>query len=164
MTDKVRVVVTGISWMGSGIGSIESAIDSLFSNAKQDVLISAYSIGNGTDLVFDWIKSVLNRGILVRMIVNQLEGQPAVVVNQLVQLTRTYPHFDLYEFIPNEESDLHAKVIVVDHKQALVGSSNLSRNGIIANHEMALLVEGPVASQVASALDKLCGSQFVRRV
>jgi cardiolipin synthase len=61
----------------------------------------------------------------------------------------------LYGFSDEQEYDLHAKVIVADRKMALVGSSNLSRRGLLNNHELALFVEGKTVEQIASAIDKL---------
>ncbi len=51
--------------------------------------------------------------------------------------------------------DLHAKVIVVDHNAALVGSANMTWKGLVGNHELAVLVSGEVASRVGMLLDKL---------
>jgi phosphatidylserine/phosphatidylglycerophosphate/cardiolipin synthase-like enzyme len=162
--DKVSLVVTGIGWMGGGIGSIETAMDSLFKESKAEICLTVYSISNGTDLIFDWIINCLNRGVVVKMVINKLSGQPREVGNRLIQFAKMYPHFQLYEFTPNTESDLHAKVIVVDRKRALVGSSNLSRNGLIANHEMALLVEGDTAFEVSKAFDRLINSKSTHRI
>jgi len=41
---RVRVIVSGPAWMGSGIGSIESALDSLLRHADEEVLMVVYSI------------------------------------------------------------------------------------------------------------------------
>ena len=49
-----------------------------------------------------------------------------------------------------------APSLVVAHRHmALVGSSNLSRRGLLNNHELAVLVEGLAAVDVARALDLL---------
>jgi len=50
---------------------------------------------------------------------------------------------------------LHAKLIVVDRSIALVGSSNLSWKGLILNHELAVLIEGPTAAKVGNLIDVL---------
>ncbi|MEJ5347018.1 MAG: phospholipase D family protein, partial [Chloroflexus sp.] len=75
-----------------------------------------------------------------------------------VELQKKYRHFQLYPFNPgNERGDLHAKVLVVDRKRALVGSSNLSYNGLILNHEMAVLIDGQEAATIGVAIDRLTG-------
>ena len=161
--ETVRVVVTGTEWMGSGIGSIESAIDELFRNAADEIMLSVYTIGTGTDLVFRWIEGALARGVQVRLIINSLHKQPADVIARLHEIAAKYPHFHLYDFRGDSESALHAKTAVADRRVALVGSSNMSRRGLLANHELALYLQGPTAAIVAQALDALIGGSSVER-
>jgi cardiolipin synthase len=153
--NNIKVVVTGTEWMGSGVGSIETVMSELFKKAKNEIFISVYSIGTSSDLVFEWIEKALSRGVKIKMIINRLNEQPGQIKEQLKTLLLTFPHFELFEFNSSDGVDLHAKVIVVDHNKALVGSSNLSRRGLISNFEMGLLVEGPAANTVANTLNKL---------
>lgn len=153
--NKVNVVVTGTEWMGGGVGSIETVIADLFKTAKSELCISAYAIGNSSDLIFEWLENALQRGIKVKMLINRLDEQPIEVRGRLRNFLIIYPHFTLYEFKSAEGIDLHAKIIAVDRRKALVGSSNLSRRGLISNFEMGLLVEGSVAGTITNTLDKL---------
>ena len=156
-----KVVVTGLAWVGSGFGAIESAIEKLFREAKQEITITAYSIGSSTDLLFEWLEAVLSRGVRINIIVNRLEAQPASVVSHLYNLLKCFPHFFLYQFMSDNEADLHAKVVIVDRKIALVGSSNISRRGLLYNHELSVLVENPSAENLARAVDILIASRYV---
>ena len=153
--NKVNVVVTGTEWMGSGVGSIETVIADLFKTVISELHISAYAISNSSDLFFEWLEKALQRGIKVKILINRLDEQPFEVRGRLKNLLIKYPHFFLYEFKSTENVDLHAKVIAIDHKKALVGSSNLSKRGLITNFEMGLLVEGPVANTITNTLEKL---------
>ena len=159
-----RVVVTGTSWMGAGIGSIESAIDDLFRNATDEVILSVYTIGSGSDRVFRWLEGALNRGVQVSLVINALGDQPADVVNRLLGMNERYEHFHLYDFLGEAGSSLHAKAIVADHRMALIGSSNMSRRGLLANHELALLINGEPAAAAGRAMDALMASPLANRV
>jgi len=161
---KSSVVVTGLAWMGSGVGSIESALERLFTSAKQDLSLTVYALGTDPERITTWLESALVRGVAVRMILNRSEEQPAAAISGLKRLAASYPHFSLFRFSGPENSELHAKVIVADRRLALVGSSNLSWHGMVANHELALLVEGENAAAVASALDRLFHSACCERV
>jgi phosphatidylserine/phosphatidylglycerophosphate/cardiolipin synthase-like enzyme len=161
---KVNVVVTGVGWVGSGIGSIESALERLFREARQEVTITAYSISSGADIVLQWIEEALARGIQVRFIINRLDFQPTDVVAFLRRLAAHYAHFQLYNFTSASDVDLHAKTIVVDRKLALVGSSNLSRRGLLANYELAVLVDGIAAGEIAQTLDLLLNTSDIIRL
>ena len=154
---KIQVVVSGLGWMGSGIGSIESAIEELLEEARDEILLTAYAIGK-TDRIFKLLEVALLRGVRVRMIVNRLPEQHESIQHILNELQKKYRHFQLYPFNPgNERGDLHAKVLVVDRKRALVGSSSLSYNGLILNHEMAVLIDGQEAATIGVAIDRLTG-------
>ncbi|MCZ7570687.1 MAG: phospholipase D family protein [Ardenticatenaceae bacterium] len=161
---RVSVAVTGIAWMGSGTGSIESALERLFREAEQEIGLTAYTVSSGADLLFDWLEAALARGVQVRLVVNRLDSQPADVATRLKRLATTYSHFHLYDFRCESEADLHAKAIIADRRLALVGSSNLSRRGLLANHELAVLIEGPAAADVARAMDRLFASRYVMSI
>jgi len=160
---RASVVVTGTAWMGGGIGSIESALERLFREAEEEIGLTAYIISSA-DLLFDWLEAALARGIQVRLVINRLNTQPSDVVVRLRRLASTYPHFYLYDFVPESEADLHAKAVVIDRRIALVGSSNLSRRGLLTNHEIAVVLRGPAAITAATALDRLFTSRYVVRL
>ena len=153
--NALSIAVTGLTWMGSGIGSIETALEKLFREAHEEITLTAYSITGGADILLDWMEAALDRGVRVSMVVNRLEDQSPEAKSRLQEFAGRYTYFRLYDFARDRGYDLHAKVIVIDRRQTLVGSSNLSRSGLLNNHELAVLVEGPAATEVARALDLL---------
>jgi phosphatidylserine/phosphatidylglycerophosphate/cardiolipin synthase-like enzyme len=162
--DKTSILVTGINWMGAGIGSIETAMEHLFQDASDELLLTVYSISTRTDLLFDLLDAALSRGVQTKMVINSFEKQPRRVVKRLRDFVSKYPHFLLHGFSGGDQSDLHAKVIVADRKVALVGSSNLSWRGMVTNYELAALVRGDAAGVTAQAVDRLLASENVVRV
>lgn len=158
-----RIVATGTAWIGSGVRSIESALDDLFRGAEHEVQITAYSISSGADLLLDSLEMCLARGVSVTMIVNQLGEQPLVVLKKLRKMAAQYPHYNLLDFNGPNNTNLHAKLVVADRNQALIGSSNLSRRGLLTNHELGVVVVGHAASVAAKAIDELSRSQYTAR-
>jgi cardiolipin synthase len=150
--------------MGSGVGSIESATEKLFMDANSEILLTVYSISNRADLLFDWLELALGRGVAARMVINQINEQPVDVKARFHRLAQSFPNLQLLEFVGRDWSDLHAKSIVVDRNRAIVGSSNLSRRGLLTNYELALLVEGPTATIIASVIDRILASDQVIRI
>lgn len=61
----------------------------------------------------------------------------------------------IYNFTSDEQIDLHAKLVVIDRQKAIVGSSNLSRRGLLTNYELALVVEGMAVAEIANVVDRL---------
>lgn len=155
-----RIVVSGSSWMGGGIGSVESALYQFFTQAVDEVLIVAYAIGSGATLLFEQLEELLQRDVRVRMIVNRFHTQPLLVQQQFAQLQRRFPGLLLlWSFVPDQEqADLHAKIVVVDRQQALIGSANFSRRGLANNHELGVIVTGAVAMDVIYAVQELLDS------
>ena len=155
VNDDVSIAVTGTAWMGGGVGSVQSSIEEMLRNATREVQIAVYEITD-FDGFLQLLRSCLARGVHVTMIINRYSHHSLRLRNALQELEKRFPHFDLLDFCPERESeDLHAKVIVVDHKAALVGSANMTWKGLVGNHELALRVSGEVASRLGMLLDKL---------
>jgi cardiolipin synthase len=163
MNDQISVAVTGLAWMGSGIGSIETAMERLFREADHEILITLYAISSAADVILEWLEASLEKGILIRIAINKLSEQPPDVVLHLEALSNKYPHLYIYDFNGEETQDLHAKVIVADRQVAIVGSSNLSQRGFITNHELALVVREHSVENIATALDKLFSSPLLTK-
>lgn len=151
--------------VGAGFRSIESILRESFDTAKDEVVMTAYSMSIVDDRVFGLIENALSRGVRVTVIVNNLLEQPGRVVEELGILARRFPHLHVFSYQGNEErGDLHAKVVVIDRRLAIVGSSNLSFRGLVKNHELAVMVEGAQAGLVASAIDRLLGCPDCKRI
>ncbi|MEW6505537.1 MAG: phospholipase D-like domain-containing protein [Chloroflexota bacterium] len=163
--NDVTVLVTGLAWMGGGVRSIESALNELLQSAQNEVLITAYTISNISDRVSGKLEIALSRGATVHLIVNRLNTQPKTAFESLKSLGDKYPYFHMYSFESDEESaDLHAKAVVIDRKRALIGSANISFRGWTTNHELAVLITGPAAGDIARAIDRLRFSKFCYQV
>ena len=160
---SVRVVATGSVWIGKGIGSVASAIEELLSGADDEVQIASYALGEARDLL-RLIESCLGRGVRVTMIVNKLRNQPVNTTSRILRLRSRFRHFELMSFDPPESEDLHAKIIVADRSKAIVGSANPSQRGLFRNHEIALVISGEAAEQIADLIDALASARFSTRV
>lgn len=153
-----EVAVTGDFWLGRGLRSIWTVVKDSISKADNEIQIAAYAIGENSDEYefLALLKGALARGIRVLMIVNRFDYQRESVQNALLELAGKYPNFALKSFKPHDKrEDLHAKLIVIDHATALVGSANLSFKGMVANHEVLVKLSGKTAYSVGELLDRL---------
>jgi len=154
--EKTEIVVTGLAWMGHGIRSIDSTLESLLEEAKDEVQVAAYMITESANKFIELISNCLCRGIKVTLILNRFESQPKKIQKEISKLLSDFVHFKVFNFNPkNKLEDLHAKLIVIDRQKALVGSSNITWKGLILNHELAILLKGPTAKNVGSLIDIL---------
>jgi len=93
MKDEISVCCYRPGLDGSGIGSIESAMEHLFSDAKSEILITTYSMSSAADIFLDWLEASLAKGILIRIAINKLTEQNPGVVTRMMGLRNSYPHF-----------------------------------------------------------------------
>lgn len=149
--------------MGSGLGSIESALYWLFEQANDEVTIVAYAISSAAAMLFEQLTGILQRGIRVRLLINRFSFQPPGVQQQIHELQRSFSHLvQVFSFTPQgNEADLHAKIILVDRRYALVGSANLSLRGLMDNHELGVIIEDAGAAEIARAVDLLLASLYI---
>ena len=163
--NELSVVVTGLAWMGHGIRSIDSTIEEMLTEASDEIQIAAYMITEGANDFIQILMACLNRGVRATLILNRFREQPNETQTSMHKLVRQFPHFRLFEFNPKDRmEDLHAKLIVVDRSIALVGSSNLSWKGLILNHELAVLIKGPIAAKIGSLIDILAKDERTKPV
>lgn len=152
-----EIAVTGSGWMGGGTGSIWSMIRDAFSKVDNEIQIAAYSITEGSGEFLDLLKNQLARKTRVMMVVNRFYEQEKNIQDTLLNLSGKYEkHFVLKNFEPEDRrEDLHAKLIVIDHSTAFVGSANLTWKGMVMNHEIMIKLTDESAQKIGSLIDKL---------
>jgi phosphatidylserine/phosphatidylglycerophosphate/cardiolipin synthase-like enzyme len=159
-SDSFDVAVTGKCWMGERVGSISTMVQEALSKAQNEILITAYSISENAHDFLDALEKILIRGIRVLLIINRFQKQPNFVRKKLLELNERFKkELILKDFNPkNESEDLHAKLLVIDHTVALIGSANITWKGMILNHEIMVKVTGRSGWQIGNLIDKLSRS------
>lgn len=164
-TDKVSVAVTGLGWTGGPVGAVQSMIEDVLTKAREEVQITAFEITEGASDLFEILRTLLDKGVRVTMVVNVLSQQPLSVQEALRKMSTGNRDFSLFSFEPVHRGEkLHAKVIVVDRSIAILGSPNLTWKGLFLNHEIAVSLEGPHAGEIASLIDGLVRDVRTRKV
>jgi phosphatidylserine/phosphatidylglycerophosphate/cardiolipin synthase-like enzyme len=163
-SDRVSLAVTGLGWLGGGVPAVERTVTDLLAGAQQEILLTAYSMTPGTGRVWEALETALATGIRCILIADRIDAQHPDIRAFLGELRRRYPRiFSVYDFCGADAADtLHAKIVVVDRLAAVVGSPNLTFHGMVSAHELAVVVRGPVAEQIAGRVDLLLRSPLVR--
>ena len=164
-TDRISLAVTGMGWLGAGVPAVERTLTELLSSAEQEILLTVYSMTPGTGRVWEAIEKSLATGIRCTLVANRIDEQHPDICTMFLGLAARYPGtLRIYDFLGADNRDaLHAKLVIVDRKVALVGSANLTFHGMVSAHELAIVVRGPTADVIASRVDLLLGSRFVRK-
>ncbi len=151
--------------MGAGVGSIQTAVEELLESAQHEVTAVTYSITLGAEGFLDGIQTCLERGIRVELIINKMDTQNSQAISRIRAMAGTFPRFAVFDFVDPRGADLHSKLLIVDRNRAVVGSANLSWNGMVRNHELAVLIEESVdAALIAETVDRLFRSDLVTRI
>ena len=162
--NDVEVVVTGLGWLGQGVRSVNQALFKMLSDATREVLITAYSLTVGAEVVWEELRKAMQRGVVCKLVAHDVPSQRESALEILKNLQAEYPAtLSLFDFTPREGGgELHAKIVVVDRMTALVGSANISLRGVVRSHELAVIVHGGAAAAVGDRIDQLIGSPYVR--
>lgn len=164
-TDRVALIVTGLEWLGGGTQAIEGRLIELIETARRELALVIYSMTAGPGRVWDALERAVDGGVRCTLVVDRLSAQDEQMSERLRRLHHRHPAaFEVFDFIGEDDNDhLHAKIVAADRRRALVGSANLTAHGLLLAHELALLVEGPVAEEIAARIELLTRSRLVRR-
>jgi phosphatidylserine/phosphatidylglycerophosphate/cardiolipin synthase-like enzyme len=152
--DKVTLLVTGLELFDPSIRSINSAVQELICEAKNEIVIVAYLLTSGASSIIDRLRETAEKGVKITLLIDTLESHEKTIIEKL-KLLAGYPNVQILSFSDPQGAHLHAKVIVVDRRKAVIGSANLSWGGMVANYEVGVLIEGETAWKLAKTIDKL---------
>jgi phosphatidylserine/phosphatidylglycerophosphate/cardiolipin synthase-like enzyme len=155
-----KILVTGKFWLGAdGSRAIGPVLIELLEKARQDVLIVAYRFTVAHEELCRALRSAAARGCLIKIILDRPDTLHPAEERFLENLIKDYPTCCVWEFFDNNSPSgirsLHAKAVVVDRNQAVVGSANFSNNGLLENHELAVWLSGKAAKSVCKAAEQL---------
>jgi phosphatidylserine/phosphatidylglycerophosphate/cardiolipin synthase-like enzyme len=162
--DRVSIVTTGLGWLGGGAGAIERTLIQLIETAQRELVLAVYAMSAGPARVWEALERTIDGGVACTLVIDRLTSQNLVIRERLQALrTRHSSTFRLLDFVGETQSDhLHAKIVVADRRRALVGSANLTAHGMLLAHELAVVVDGPTAEQIAARVEMLGRSRLVR--
>jgi cardiolipin synthase len=155
------ILATGEHLIGHGIRAIGPVIEELLVAAAREIHIATYRFGPGAHVLLDLVEQRAESGVHSGIIVNRLSDQPAETIERLKHLGTRVPAVLVAEFGVTASQILHAKVVVADRSRAVIGSANLTWGGLIGNHEIGVLVEGELAWDAASLVDRLAHHSVV---
>lgn len=153
MSDS-QILVTGRYFTGHGLRAVEPVVQELIISAKEEIHILAYLITETVIPLLHLLKDPMTRGVKVTIVINNYKGCSETVKEELLALGQ-FGHIQVVDFSDSEGSLLHAKVLVMDRSRAVFGSANFSWGGMVANHEIGVLLEGNAAWTLAHLIDDL---------
>ena len=152
-----ELVWTGYRPPGSPLRNTSSVIREMLDAAKSHVIVMSYSVWlshSRVDAALDRLVAARRRGVLVTFVIDRDYNPGGSVEGHNQAELRTKwpgdaPEPDVYSWgdDTDEIAKLHAKVIVVDRRDLLITSANLTAHGMSGNLEFGARLTGKPAKQ-----------------
>lgn len=150
-----RILTIGNRLKRKEFRNIDTLVYELLENAMERIHLVSYVITDGAMWLVDLIEKNLQKGRSVKFIVNELDPSKRIT-ERLYSMRVKYRDFELVEFSKKYPGEtIHAKAIIVDRRKAIVGSMNFTWGGMVGNHEIGVLIEGPDIEYLAYVLDMI---------
>jgi hypothetical protein len=156
---RCELVWTGDTATGSGVRSTFPVVKEMLSLARRSVLVVTYALWAGTDAgeVIDLLARLSSRGVDVTFALDS-RYQRGWNISQLRKhwpVGRRPPTIYTWQHDDDPIAKLHAKVLIVDQRDLLITSANLTGHGLKHNLEFGVRVLGRPAEEASSHLEKL---------
>ena len=140
-----------------------SQVEKLINSAQKQIIMTGYSISNYFDIFIDKIINKSQKGILVKLYLNEFENTE--LENKLKCYIGKYLRVYVFNKNVDKMAALHAKIISVDNQISLVSSANLSYHGLQGNIEIGTLIKSSkVAKQIKDLLEQLLFQKVFKEI
>mgnify|MGYP004619842009 FL=1 len=162
--EKAELAITAPISFKLKARKINEVITNMIQDSQKSITLTGYSVSDYFSEMIDLIISKSQQGIYVRLYLNDYEKHKTNLKRLMDLRTKQLRVFD-YQKQEDEMAALHAKTIVVDEKELLVSSANLSYHGMQGNVEMGIrLVSDDKAKQVESLLKEMVGMKIFKEL
>lgn len=149
----VEVVVTGPNSPAAPVRLTSEVVRRLIDDARSRVMLVSYAAYQ-VDSVVKALDRAVDRGVIVQLVLESathLEGGGGA---------HAYAKFQVYEWPPDKrqppEAKLHAKAVIVDGRDVLLTSANMTKAAYSKNIELGVLCRGgSTAKHVQNHFDGL---------
>lgn len=156
--EKVSLVATVPPSFSLKTKRIQNVAEEMIHGAQKSIMLTGYSISGFIDNLIDQLISKSQKGILVKIFINDVQSQLAI--DKLVRYKSRF--LQLYNYINEEDkmAALHAKILTIDGKKTLISSANLSYHGMSGNIELGTIIDSvKIAKQVEELFKDLLFSK-----
>jgi phosphatidylserine/phosphatidylglycerophosphate/cardiolipin synthase-like enzyme len=160
---SVKVVWTGPESGAHSSRLTAAAVIELIDSARQEILLVSYATQT-EPTIRDALQDAVTRGVSVTLLIERPEDNPGYssARTPFPGLRALRLHWPAAERPPH--TSLHAKIIVVDDRIALVGSANLTSRAMEDNLECGILIQGgPQPRAIRDHITSLYAVGILRR-
>jgi cardiolipin synthase A/B len=167
---SARLVWTGPTVPGVYPRTSRQIIRELISSAQREIWLTAYWLAGAADAegivtdVIELLAQATDNGLDVAIALDgRLRSDGRTNFTVLASLwplrSRTVPRLYTWaDALGEPHLKLHAKTLVIDRREALISSANLTMHALERSMEMGVRLSGPLAAEVATQFEGLVSS------
>ena len=132
-----KLIVSGTKWIQGNVLSTEKAIKQIIDESYGTLLMTIYIFTN--EELLKHIVDALNRNVDIEIYVYENDDlQYKKILYKLKSLENVYSNLNLHISV---EEFIHAKVLIADTVNVIIGSANLTHNGLKSNYELGIFLK-----------------------
>jgi phosphatidylserine/phosphatidylglycerophosphate/cardiolipin synthase-like enzyme len=169
---RAELVWTGHKPPGSSLRNTPQVVQEMLDRAERHIVVLAYTLWFGqadAGAVLDQLARARGRGARLTFVVDRAYVGAGVPHHNLIQLRDRWPKGvprpEVYSWGDEDDriAKLHAKLVVVDRRDMLVTSANLTGHGMSGNLELGARLEGRPAERAHDhVMDLITSKVFAR--
>ena len=160
--NEIEIVWTGPGRISTGARSTRPVIEGMLRSAKrgEKITIVDYRITHNAKSIIEELNSCLNNGVEVDLIVDNSRTNKYELRKCFAEKKLARPSIYTRKDGGSKFYKVHAKVIMIQDRQMLVSSANLTGLGTEVNFEIGLLVSGPVVRDMAVLIKRMIEERY----
>lgn len=158
--DQVELVAT-LPALVRGVRPTRTVVRELIGSAQTEIMAVGYHISDAE--LIDDLAAASRRGVRLLLISDRSAGAARALSDEWPSdLSRPETYVNV-EDTGNAHKLMHGKMIVVDGREMLLTSANLTFHGMEANMEFGARISGPQVQTMRHLLKSLLDSEFLER-
>ena len=159
------LVVTDPSIANSGARFTEAVVEEMCEAARHEIFVAGYAIAAGGGLEDRLIRAAA-RGCRIVVVAGAWgKGQKGTGIDAILSVWPGHlPRPECYAHEPGASRAMHAKALIVDSADMLVGSANFTFSGANSNFELGIRVKGAAAVNARKFFGAISRSADFRRI
>jgi len=160
--NEMEIVWTGPGRINAGVRSTKPVIEEMLKSAKrgEKVTIIDYRITSSAESIIEQLNSCLKDGVGIDLIVDKSRVNKTELSKCFAKTGLVKPTIYTRKDEESEYYKVHAKVIIVEDRQMLVSSANLTELGTEVNFEIGLLVSGPIVKKMTVLIRNMIEEEY----
>lgn len=146
------------------VGNTKQVIERMLKSANDKVTIVDYRITSRAESIVEELNKCLKEGVDIDLIVDNHRANERELRKCFSEISLARPRIFIRKEKESKYYKMHAKVIIIDDVQMLIGSANLTKLGTEDNFELGVLINGPIVRTMLKLLNLMIADKYFEEV